>query len=708
MLDNLKISGKLFIGFGVVLVLLAVVSIFNITNAGKISKQIDYVKDVRYREALDTIDAIDRASKILSTVVHASESATIAPLEEARESRVPLEKTFASLEKALPVGSEVARQFIVFRGLFDSCFEIGERMTGYSVNQELIEFVGARREYQEKFEQLEKTAVELKDVVSLGLYEALEEINRVSERNVNWSSYLALIGMVLGITLSLMIAKSISTPMSRLVEVIGALGRGELDCRVGIKRSDEIGRVALAMDDMAEKLGQMVHRIRSSSIEFTGVSKAISDAADSVGNSAKLQEQGVESTSAAILEIGASINSVAQNVDSLNISAADSTSSTLEMASSIEEVAENSQQLAQAVAEISSSITEMATATNQIASNTEILKKTSDSTASTVAEMDVNIKQVEEHARETAKTTTEVRGDAEAGEISVEKTIAGIHQIKSSSRITSEAINTLAEKANDIGSILTVIVEVAEQTNLLALNAAIISAQAGQHGKSFAVVADEIRELSQRTSNSTRKIESVIEDVQRETTRAVEALKETEASIAEGEKLSLKSGQMLSKIVSSAQSGVERMEQIVRATVEQAQASRLMRDSVEDVSEMVGQIASATREQDLGARAITSSSELISELTEQLRSSTREQSKTSRTIGQSMENMSHLVQQVKVACDQQKVASDNIVHAVEDIKESTIENVGSVGTMNGAVNRLTKEIAVLHDEMDAFKIETVD
>jgi methyl-accepting chemotaxis protein len=708
MFDNLKISGKLFVGFGVVLALLAFVSIFNITNADKINTQVDFVKDVRYRDALDTLDAIDRAGKILNTVVHASESATIAPVEEAREARAPLEEAFDALGKSLPTGSDASRQLVVFRGLFNTCFEVGERMTEYSVNQELIEFVEARGEYQQNFEQLEKAVLQLKEVVSLALYESLEEINRVSDRNVNWSSYLAIIGLILGIGLSLMIARSISSPMARLVEVIDALGRGELDSRVGITRGDEIGRVALAMDDMAKKLGQMVHRIRSSSSEFGEVSKAISEASVSVETSARLQEEGVESTSAAIQEIGASIDSVAENVDSLNVSASDSTSSALEMAASIEEVAENSQQLAQSVAEIGSSITEMATAINQVAGNAEVLKKTSDSTASTVAQMDANIKQVEEHARETASTTTEVSRDAEEGKISVEKTIAGIHQIKDSSRVTSEAVDVLAEKVKDIGSILAVIVEVAEQTNLLALNAAIISAQAGQHGKSFAVVADEIRELSQRTSNSTRKIESVIEDVQRETAKAVEALRETEASITEGEELSLKSGQMLGKIVSSAQGGAERMEHIVKATVEQAQASRSMRESVENVSEMVGQIASATKEQDLGARAITSAAELLGGLTEQLKNSTQEQSQTSRTIGQSMEKMSQLVQQVKVACDQQKVASGNIVHAVEDIKGSTRENVSSVGTMNGAVSRLTKEIAVLQEEMDAFKIETAD
>ena len=705
MLDNLKISGKLFIGFGLVLALLAFVSLFNIANADKINQQVDHVKTVRYRDAIGTIDAINHAEKILSVVVNASEAATLAPLEEAVAAKARLVENFALLEKDLSPGSEAAQEFTSFRERFEVCFDIGTRMAGFSANQELIEFVGARDEYRQNFAELEKAAADLKQLVSLALYGTLEEINQVSQRNVRWSSYLTLIGLILGVALALAISRNISRPMRRVVAVIGDIGQGNLDRRVDFRRKDEIGQVAAAMDEMAGKLGQMVSRIRHSAGEFGSVSKAISAAAASVETSARLQEQGVESTSATIQEIDASIDSVTQNVDSLSVSASDSTASALEMAASIEEVAENSQRLAQAVDEIGSSISEMATAINQVAGNAEVLMQSSVSTASTVAEMDANIKEVGEHARETAQTTAEVKRDAEEGKNSVEKTIEGIHQIKASSQTTAEAVTILAEKVKDIGSILAVIMEVTDQTSLLALNAAIISAQAGQHGKSFAVVADEIRELSERTSNSTRKIEEVIEDIQRETARAVEAIRQTESSIVEGEQLSHKSGEMLGKIVSGTQGSADRVGHIVKAAGEQAQASRLMRAAIENVSDMVSQIASATKEQDQGARAITAASELISGLTRQLKNSTREQSQTSQNIGQAMEKMSDLVQQVKVACYQQKEGSANIVRSMEDIKGSTRENVGSVETLNDVVGRLTGEISVLQEEMAAFRVE---
>jgi len=708
MLDNLKISGKLFLGFGTVLGLLAIVSVFNIVNADKINRQVDHVKEVSYRQAIETTDAINRAEKLLSMVVYASEAATLAPLETATVEKEGLEEEFDNLAASLAEDGEAAAAFDRFRQLFATCFEVGSRMTRLSANQDLIEYVAARDEFQEHFAVLEKASSELKSLVSQALYAALEEINRVSKRNVSWSGYLALIGIILGVILSLLIARNIAGPMKKLVEVIGDIGQGNLARRVGFSRADEIGQVASAMDDMAEKLRQMVQRIRLATAGFSEISAGVSAAAGSVAATAKRQEEGVASTSSSVEEIGASIDSVARSVDSLNSSASDSTSSALEMAASIEEVADNSQRLAQAVEEIGSAIHQMASAINQVAGNAGDLKETSEATSSTVAEMDVTIKQVEEHAQETSRTTAEVARDAKQGQDSVEKTIDGINQIKNSSHITFEAVSILAEKVKDIGSILAVIDEITEQTNLLALNAAIISAQAGHHGKGFAVVADEIRELSERTSQSTRKIEAVIQDVRQETSRAVEAIRETETIVAEGEKLSLQSGTMLEKIVSGVQGSSDRVEHIVRTTVEQAQASRLMRESVDKVSEMVAQIASATKQQDQGAKSITSSAELIAGLTEQVKNSTREQSRTSHAIGQSMEKISDLLQQVKVACDQQNGESNHIAQAMSEIKGSTSENVSSSASLNSAVEKLSGEIAILQEEMATFKLESAD
>jgi len=375
------------------------------------------------------------------------------------------------------------------------------------------------------------------------------------------------------------------------------------------------------------------------------------------------------------------------------------------MAASVEEVALNVENLAQSVDDVSSSIIEMAAAVKHISDSVNGLIDSSTVTASSVIQMDSAIRQVEKNALDTAAISEEVRRDAETGKVSVEATISGMQEIKRSSHITYEVIVSLSEKANDIGTILSVINEVAEQTNLLALNAAIIAAQAGEQGKGFAVVADEIKELADRTSSSTREIEELIKGVQEETHRAVDAINLAEKSIADGELLSQKSGIALGKIVSGVEKASEQVGEIAHAAAEQAKGSLMIREAMEQVTDMIMQIANATQQQSKGSELIMTAVERMKVLTSQVRSSTREQSKVGTLIAGSTENITSMIRQIKRACDEQSRGSEQIVSAVEDIQKSTHENLGTAGTMEKAVGGLSRQVEVLQKETSGFRLQ---
>jgi methyl-accepting chemotaxis protein len=276
--------------------------------------------------------------------------------------------------------------------------------------------------------------------------------------------------------------------------------------------------------------------------------------------------------------------------------------------------------------------------------------------------------------------------------------------IRNSSRITAEVVENLSLRANDIGTILSVIDEVAEQTNLLALNAAIIAAQAGEHGKGFAVVADEIRELAERTSSSTREIAAVITGVQEETRRAVDAINQAEDSITEGEKLSQHSGTALAKIVSGVQKASIQVREIARATVEQARGSQSIKEAMESVEEMVGHIAGSAREHTRGSELITFAVEHMKELTNHVRTSTREQSRTSNLIAHATEDVTTLIDQIRTATDSQTTCSAMISKAVGNIQSSTASNTEAATVMENSIAGLSKQIDLLDKEMSGFKI----
>jgi methyl-accepting chemotaxis protein len=360
--------------------------------------------------------------------------------------------------------------------------------------------------------------------------------------------------------------------------------------------------------------------------------------------------------------------------------------------------------LSRSVNDVSSSIVEMAASIKQVGAGVGSLLDVATATASSVMEMDGSIKQVEKNATETAAISDAVRKDAETGKQSVEATIAGMQEIKRSSRITSDVINTLSLRAKDIGDILVVIDNVAGQTNLLALNAAIIAAQAGEHGKGFAVVADEIKELADQTSCSTREIATVIKAVQDETHKAVAAIEQAEKNIADGEFLSYKSGEALSKIVEGVNSATAQVAEIARATVEQSKGSQMIRNAMGQVSDMVGQIARATQEQGMGSDLIMSAVENMKSLTAHVMSSTREQSKVGNFIARSTENITEMIQQIKCACDEQTRGSGQIITAVEDIQHATNINLDATQVMDSAIINLFNQIELLRNEVEVFSI----
>jgi methyl-accepting chemotaxis protein len=518
---------------------------------------------------------------------------------------------------------------------------------------------------------------------------------------------LILISALLALMLGLYAARLLNKWLTQYAEALKKGTDGDLTVRVSAATGDEAGRLGADFNLMVEKLSAMIGRINGSTEELTRISDNLSETSKQVINAAQRQADGVSDTSSAMTQINASVKGVAHGIDGLSLSAAESSSSIMEMAASIEEVALNVETLANAVEEVSSSIVEMATSIKHIDTSVVSLTEAFSTTASSVMEMDSSIKQVEKSAMDTAAISEGVRRDAETGKEAVVATIAGIREIKRSSGITFEVINTLSERAADIGTILSVIDEVAEQTNLLALNAAIIAAQAGDRGKGFAVVADEIKELAERTSSSTREIAQVIKGVQDETRRAVEAINKAEESIAGGELLSQRSGEALNKIVAGVNRATEQIDEIARATEEQAKGSQMIREAIERVLEMVGQIAMATREQGMGGEQIMTAVERMKELTAQVRVSTREQSKVGTFIAKSTENITGMIQQIKHACDEQSKGSEQIVVAVEDIQQSTTVNLDAAKVMNSSVMNLYRQIEIMKKEMGVFKIRNV-
>ena len=224
------------------------------------------------------------------------------------------------------------------------------------------------------------------------------------------------------------------------------------------------------------------------------------------------------------------------------------------------------------------------------------------------------IQTVARNATTSAEAARDALRNATSGQESVRQTINGMMLIRENVQETSKKIKRLGERSNEISEIVNIIADLADQTNLLALNAAIQSAMAGEHGRGFAVVADEIRLLAERSTESTKRISTLVKSIQGDTYEAVVAMEESTQEVVEGSKLADEAGRALNSIYEAVEKQVKMIESIARSAIEQTPASEAVAVTMAQISELI-------RQTDAGTQEAAVSVSYLSELSEQLRAS---------------------------------------------------------------------------------------
>jgi methyl-accepting chemotaxis protein len=556
----------------------------------------------------------------------------------------------------------------------------------------------------ERFTAFSTTVVLMIDKLRKDVQQTEERVaSNIASKSIT-SGIVALLTIFIILLFSYRITTSITQTLRACVEFARTIADGKLDARLTVAGCGETADLAAAMNAMAHNLHSMVSRVSSTSGVLISNDNNIANAARKLVDSARLQEVTSDETSRATDQINTSVYEMSEWVDKLTASSSDTSASILQMASSAEEVVISADKLGDTVDEVSSSIIDITASIKEIGASIINLLEASNTTTSSIAEMNATIKQIEKNTMEASAITEDVKNDAETGKCAVEDAIAGMHAIRGSSRITAEVIETLSLRANDIGAILSVIDEMAEQTSLLAINAAIIAAQAGEHGRGFAVVADEIRELAERTSCSTRDIAIVINAIQNDTRRAVNAINLADASITEGERRSQHSGVALEKIVSGVQKASLQVREIARVTVEQAHGSQSIKEAMESIHEMVGHIAGSARGHSSSSDLITIAVERMRDLTHHVRISTREQGRTSSLIARASEDSATMIDQIRKASGSQTRSSAMISKAVVNIKTAAAFTSETAVVMESSISGLSRQMDLLAKEMSGFKI----
>jgi methyl-accepting chemotaxis protein len=258
---------------------------------------------------------------------------------------------------------------------------------------------------------------------------------------------------------------------------------------------------------------------------------------------------------------------------------------------------------------VASASEEILSAATRQSQGAEAQKDQATQVATAMQEMSATVCQVSGNSNNAAEASRRAAELARQGGLIVEETLAKMRAIAESTGKTGKRVEELGKSSDQIGRIVGVIDEIADQTNLLALNAAIEAARAGEQGRGFAVVADEVRKLAERTTSATKEIAQMIQTVQRETEVAVLAIEEGTRQVEEGVQTTAQAGHALREILETSESVGGMISDIATAGTEQSVTSETISNNMEQIANLVRESAEGSKQsaeacEDLSGRAL--------------------------------------------------------------------------------------------------------
>jgi methyl-accepting chemotaxis protein len=540
---------------------------------------------------------------------------------------------------------------------------------------------------------------------SLALRLSSERMRAALHRSVGVAALWVLLGASAISTAIFLAFQSLALrPLDRLLAAVERMSAGDLGAHVDREQLGVLHGVGDSLNEMWTGFAGLAARVAGITDRLGRVSDRLSGTMHEIRAGSLSQEEAAEETASLLAQVNEAIRGVSRQIEALSRSTEEASSSSLELSSSVEEVARSVASLNDAVESASSSSHQMGASIRQVAESADEVQRMAEETAASMTEMDRAIQEVGDHVSRASELTERVAQGAEEGSQAVASTIDGIEEIRSLTGDARDVLERLVLRIGEIGEILGVIGEINDETNLLSLNAAIIAAQAGEQGKAFAVVANHVKTLAQRTALSTQEIGRLTRSVQDESRNAMTAMEAGIRAVEGGVERSRRAGEALARIQTLAADANARVSEITRAAQEQGRNSVHVAEAANRTSAMVQKISAAMAEQSRASEALLRTSESALNVCRQVQRSTEEQRESGSFISESISAIGEMMRSIQENMGSHQRASESVAEAVQRVLEVARKTGGRVPEMAEVVEALGRDAEALESEIGRFRV----
>ncbi len=656
---RLSVRTKLLATAGVLVTMTCLVGFMGIANLGSVRSEGDAmlssaVMPLHYLEQLNA-SLLDRAraaqqgdASIGSAAAQEAVDASIANIDKT------IDQNVASYLATNPSAADVTKMNSIVKAISDYRAVLATTRqyarSGTKAPQELINTAIAARSSMMKI---------VADLITAKVAFAKQlngSMNNTYSGSLLLLAVAILAALLLGIAIAYLLARRITGDVRRVQGMMRSIADEDV-------ASLERALSAMAANDLTVSAEVRTARIeKHSSDEIGDTAVAANEMLDRLGAAMVSYEASRLALVQAVSEVKAASSSVASTSGTLTSIATQVSSASSQVASTVGQVAAGAGDQARSASDASAAMSDLFNDVTRMGSGADQPAGRLAETIATVQEMGKSIDSAADASGSVDEVATRAASAADHGTRAVRETVTGMTRIKEAVEGAAVKVTELGAKGEQIGAIVETIDDIAEQTNLLALNAAIEAARAGEQGKGFAVVADEVRKLAERSSRATKEIAALITEVQKGTEEAVEAMKLGAAEVEQGAVLADRAGKSLDEIADAVTATKSAADSITSAVTSLTHASRKVMAGIEEIGTVAEQNAAVgqamTRSADQTSGAVSSiaaiaeensaAAEEVSAATEEMSAQAEELVGSADSLAQMAARLDDLVARFKV------------------------------------------------------------